>query len=448
MAQEINTLAERLEALVQRGQVDEAVQLLASTHPADQADLFLHLDPAVRSTFLSLLTAEGQARLLEYLDEEERQELVRQMPRDALARVLDKAANDVAVDILRQLPPAEAARVLSTMASAADVTPLLDHADTTAGGLMTRGFIALHPEMTAQESINYLRLRRPWAEEAYYLYVLDEENRLEGVVSLRSLVTAPPQTRIADIMAEDVIAVTPETDQEEAARLIQRYRLRALPVVDEARHLLGITTVDDLMAVASEEATEDMQRMVGLPGDESLDSPLTASLRRRLPWLFLNLPTALLAAAMVNAFEDTIARAAALAIFMPIIAGQGGNAGIQTLTLVVRGLAMGEVDLRDVRRILMRELAIALIKGLTFGLVVGAIAWVWKQNTALGLVAGTAMMANMVVAGLVGTLVPIALRWLRLDPAIASGIFVTAFTDVLGFLALLGMATLLIAQIA
>ncbi|MFQ5879222.1 MAG: magnesium transporter [Dehalococcoidia bacterium] len=448
MAQEIEPLAEQLEALLQRGQVDELVQFVASTHPADQADIFRRLEPELRRTFVSLLSAEGQARLLEYLDEEERQGLARQMPRDSLARVLDKTANDVAADVLRRLPAAEAARVLSTMAAAPDVTPLLGHADTTAGGLMTRGFVALHREMTAQEAINYLRLRRPQAEEYYYLYVLDEENLLQGVVNLRALVTAPPQDRIGEIMAPDVIAVAPGTDQEEAARLIQRYRLRALPVVDAGNRLLGITTIDDLMAVASEEATEDMQRMVGLPGDESLATPLVASVRRRLSWLFLSLPTAFLAAAIVNAFEKTIEQAAALAIFMPIIAGQGGNAGVQTLTLVVRGLALGEVDIRDVRGVLGRELAIALIKGVTFGLVVGVIAWAWKQNPALGLVAGAAMMANMVVAGLVGTLVPIVLRWLRLDPAIASGIFVTTFTDVLGFLTLLGLATFLIAEIA
>jgi magnesium transporter len=432
---------------MQRGLVEEAMSLIASIHPADQADVFTNLEPDLRRTFFALLSAEGQAELIEYLDEDDRRELIKEIPRDSLARVLDKTANDIAADVLRELPPAEAARLLSTMASAADVTPLLDHADETAGGLMTRSFVPLHEEMTVQEAINYLRLRRPWAEEAYYLYVLDNLNRLEGVVNLRSLITAQPATRIAEIMSPDVIAIGAGADQEEAARLIQRYRLRALPVVDEERHLLGVTTVDDLMEVAEEEATEDMQRMVGLPGDESFDAPLMTSARRRISWLLVNLPTAFIAAAMVNFFENTIAQAAVLAVFMPIIAGQGGNAGIQTLTLVVRGLALGEVELRDVRPILTRELTIALMKGVALGAVVGFGAWVWKDNVALGLVAGTAMLANMIVAGLVGTLVPVVLRWLRLDPAIASGIFVTAFTDMLGFLTFLGLATIFISQI-
>jgi magnesium transporter len=384
------------------------------------------------------------AHLLEHLEPEERQEVVEEMPRASLARVLDRVDNDVAADILRELPPAEGARVISTMTTAGEVAPLLEHADESAGGLMTRGFVALHGDMSAQDAINYMRLIRPNVEEAYYLYVLDASNRLEGVVSLRELVVAAPNTPLRQVMETDVISVGPQRDQEEVARLIQHYRLRALPVVDEDRHLLGIATMDDALDVVAEEATEDMYRMVGLPAEESVYDPITVSARRRLPWLILNLGTAFAAAGVVSRFVDTIEDVVALAVFMPIVAGQGGNAGIQTITLVVREMALGDVAPTDAWRVLRKELAVGFLKGVAMGSIVGAIAWVWWDNAWLGLVVGLAMLLNMMVAGFWGAVIPLGLRRLRLDPAIASGIFLTTFTDVMGFLLLLGLATLMI----
>ena len=277
------------------------------------------------------------------------------MPRATLALVLDRTSHDVAADVLRNLPPSDAARVLSAMTTAPEISPLLGHADESAGGLMTRGYVALHPEMTVQHAITFLRLRKPLADEAYYLYVLDAANHLQGVVNLRELMISEPDTPIVEVMTKDAITVEPGTDQEEVARLIQHYRLRALPVVDEDRVLKGIVTADDAMEVASEEATEDMYRMVGLPSDDSVYAPIMVSARRRIPWLGINLVGAFLAAAMVAAFEDTIAKAAALAVFMPVVAGQGGNSGIQSITIVIRGLALGEIQPEDARRVLVKE---------------------------------------------------------------------------------------------
>ncbi|MDP2948500.1 MAG: magnesium transporter [Chloroflexota bacterium] len=444
MEQDVEVMTKTVEELLRGEALEEAVELVSSIHPADQAELFWHLEPELRQSFLALLSAEGLAHLLEYLEDEQRAEVVEKMPRASLARVLDRMNNDVAADILHDLPPSERARVLSTMSTATEVTPLLEHAEESAGGIMTRGFVALHAEMAAQDAITYLRLRQPNVEEAYYLYVMDAVNRLEGVVSLRQLVVAPPHTPIREIMSRDVISVGPETDQEECARLIQRYRLRALPVVDEDRRLLGITTMDDAMAVISEEATEDMYRIVGLPAQESVFDPVTVSARRRLPWLFLNILTALAAAGMVNAFKGTIAQVAAVAVFMPMVAGLGGNAGIQTITLVVREIALGEIELRDARRVLIKEVTMGLLKGIIFGVVVGLVAWAWQVNWTLGLVVGLAMLLNMLVAGFSGAVIPLGLRWLRLDPALASGILLTAVTDVLGFFFLLGLATLFV----
>jgi magnesium transporter len=330
------------------------------------------------------------------------------------------------------------------MTTASEITPLLEHADESAGGLMTRGYVALHPEMTAQQAITFLRLRKPVVEEAYYLYVLDATNRLLGVVNLRELLISDLDTPIVDVMTKDSITVKADTDQEEVARLIQHYRLRALPVVNEQGVLSGIVTADDAMEVASEEATEDMYRMVGLLSDDSVFAPLMVSARRRIPWLGINVVAVFLAAAMVAAFEDTIAQAAALAVFMPVVAGLGGNSGIQSITIVVRAMALDEIKTGDAMRVLMKEAAIGMVKGVIFGLIIGLVAWAWQAEPWWGLVVGLALMLNMLVAGLLGAVIPLGLRALKLDPAIASGIFLTAFTDVMGFLFLLGLGALLI----
>jgi magnesium transporter len=446
--QDAAELAERVEEALRGDDVERAAEVISSVHPADRADLYERLDPELREAFFSVLSTEEMADLMEYLDEEVRGVVTARMPRVTLARVLDRTSNDVAVDVLRTLPPADTARVLSSMATAQEISPLLEHADESAGGLMTRGYVALHPEMTVHDAITFLRLRKPLADEAYYLYVLDAANHLQGVVNLRELLISEADTPIVSVMTKDAITVAPETDQEEVARLIQHYRLRALPVVDEDRVLRGIITADDAMEVASEEATEDMYRMVGLLSDDSVYAPVLVSARRRIPWLAINLLAAFAAAAMVAAFEDTIAKAAALAVFMPVVAGQGGNSGIQSITIVVRGLALGEIQPEDARWVLAKEGAIGLVKGLAFGLLIGVIAWVWQGEPAWGLVVGVALLLNMLMAGILGAVIPLTLRALKLDPAIASGIFLTAFTDVLGFLFLLGLGTLLISQLS
>ena len=223
--------------------------------------------------------------------------------------------------------------------------------------------------------------------------------------------------------------------------------MRALPVVDENGVLSGIITADDIIDVIAEEATEDIYQIVGLPADESVYAPLAESVRRRLPWLFINLLTAFAGVAVVAAFQGTIEKAAALAVFMPIVAGQGGNAGIQTITIIVRGIAVGEIELRDARRVLGREIAIGLIKGASIGTIVGLVAWITQDGWAWGFVVFMALVGNMGIAGAFGALVPLTLRYFRLDPALASGIFLTMITDAMGFLLLLGLATLLIDEL-
>jgi len=437
----------RLQELLQGDDIQPAIDLLDGMHPADQADLYEALDEDDQPKVLALLSGEGIAHLLSHLEDEQRRSVVDKMPRATLARVLDASDFDVAVDILHSIPPAEAVMTLSQMHTAAEVTPLLAHADESAGGLMTRGYIAVHRDMTAGEVIDFLRATKPAAEEAYYLYVLDAANHLEGVVNLRQLIVSAPETRLEDVMEREPIAVAVETDQEEAANLMQHYRLRSLPVVDEAGVLSGVITSDDIIDVIQDEATEDMYYIAGLPGDDSLQAPLQLSARKRIPWLMVSLATSFMAGAVVALFEGTIEQAAALVVFMPIIAAQSGSAGIQTVTIVVRGIALHELEAAEAWRVLRKEIALGVIRGVLFGVLVGAAAYLWQGEPAWGLVVGGAMLLNMIVAGLLGMLIPMTLRALKFDPAIASGILLVSFTDILGFVMLLGFGALAIDQL-
>ena len=447
MVAEQEDVAKRAEELLRGDDVEAAVAFLDALHPADQADLYSQLGRVDRERMLALLSAEGIAHLLEHLDEELMKDIVEGMPRASLARVLDATDNDVAVDVLRLLPPSERVRTLAGMNTAADIALLLGHADESAGGLMTRGYVALHKDMTAAEAMNFLRLSRPLAEEAYYLYVLDGQNRLQGIVNLRQLIVSDPNTTIEQVMTRDIVSVRPDTDQEEAARLLQHYRLRALPVVDEAGVLRGIITADDIIDVITEEATEDILLQAGLDVHESVLSPVTSSLRRRVPWLVVNLLTAFLSALTVSAFENTISRVALLAAFMPVIAGHGGNAGTQVITLVVRGLALGEVEPRDAARVVIKEIFFGLVHGVIVGTLTAALAYVLAENYWLSAVVFVAMVGNVLVAGVFGALIPLGLRAIRLDPALASAIWLTTFTDIVGFLMLLGAGALLVSRL-
>ena len=449
MTTEQDTTADlaRLQELLQGHDVQPAIDFLGGLHPADQADVFEALDEGDQPKVLALLSGEGIAHLLGHLEHEQRHAVVADMPRATLARVLDASEFDVAVDILRSIPPAEAVMTLSQMSTAAEVTPLLAHADESAGGLMTRGYIAVHRDMTAGEAIDFLRATKPAAEEAYYLYVLDAANHLQGVVNLRQLIVSDPETRLEEVMETEPIAVSVETDQEETANLMQHYRLRSLPVVDEDGVLSGVITSDDIIDVIQDEATEDMYYIAGLPGDDSLHASLQVSARRRIPWLMVSLATSFMAGAVVALFEGTIEQATALVVFMPIIAAQSGSAGIQTVTIVVRGIALHELEAEEAWRALRKEVALGVIRGVLFGLLVGGAAYLWQGEWAWGVVVGGAMLLNMIVAGLLGMVIPMTLRALKLDPAVASGILLVSFTDILGFLMLLGFGALAINQL-
>jgi len=292
---------------------------------------------------------------------------------------------------------------------------------------------------SAQQVIDTLRQMRPDAESIYYLFVTDAEGRLAGVVSLRQLVVAAPDARLEALMDRAVAALPADLPPEEQAHILGDSGLLALPVVDAAGRLVGSLDAGDLLDAVEEEATEDMYRLAGVNKDEELERPIARAARDRAFWLTINTATAFVAAFVVSHFEAVIAQAAILAAFMPVVAGQGGNAGTQTLTFIVRSLALGDVSLANARRTLLRELLIGLSNGLCIGGLVGTIGWLWQGSAALGLIIGAALLANMLLAALVGVLVPLTLRALKIDPALASSIFVTATTDTCGFLIFLGL---------
>jgi magnesium transporter len=444
---DVDNILDQVREALDREDWTQAVALVEALRPPDQADVFGELPPSEQDVLLPRLDIEDSADILEELEEEEAAEIAARLEPEELADILDEMEPDEAADLLGDIAPEHAAEVLAAMEEPDEVRPLLVHADESAGGLMTSATITLHREMTAAEAIAHLRVISPESETVYYLFVVDREVRLVGVVSLRQIVVSPPSTRIEEIMDQDVIHVRATADQEEAARLMARYDLLALPVVDDEGCLLGLITHDDLVEVLEEEATEDIYRLGGVLDEHPPDIPIPAALRTRLPWLVLNLGTALASATILSLFESTIARVAVLAAFFPIVAGVSGSAGTQTLTVTVRGLALGELNPRDGLRALGREVVIGLANGIAVGCLVALVAQVWKGTPMLGVVVGLATLLNMVGAGIAGALVPIMMQVLRIDPALGSPILVTTITDASGYFIYLGLATLVLTRL-
>jgi len=412
-------------------------------HPVDQGEVLDGLPKEQSQSLLDDLDAAVVAEILEYLEPEESVEMIGDRAPAELAAVLNLTGPDVAVDLLRQMPEDKQNETLEAMADPAEVTELLQYQDDTAGGLMTLDYPVVNDKTTTPNALDQLRLLGEDAEDINSVLVVDDEQRLVGSLSITRLALARSNVVVGDIMDPEINSVTAETDQEECAKVMQRYNLDVLPVLDSEGRLSGVILDDDLVDVVVEEATEDMFRIASV-GGERIAGPVTNSLRSRLPWLYINLATAFLAAVMVSLFEATITRVVALAVFLPVVASQGGIGGTQTVTLVVRSMALGEVPRRLGFRLLARELALGLIHGVALGIVVGFVAYLWKGNVTLGIVLGLAMLGNMLVAGMFGAGVPLLLRQLRMDPAVSSAVFVTTFTDVIGFVLFLGLAAIFV----
>lgn len=439
-------MEERAEQKSTRIDDSEWIDALKEQHPHDIAveiqelaiekirSILRQLPDTLASEVILEMPAHTQVLLFESMRVSRLSGIIGEMFSDDVADLLGQISTDRLEKIMEQLPPGDAR----------EISDLLKYEEDTAGGIMQTEVISVLEDLTIAETIERLRGMEDLAhtDGYFYVYVTDTDERLRGVLRIRDLLFGKPERQVRDIMIREVRAVSVHADQEEIARMFKHYGFSVVPVVDDFQRLRGLVTSDDVMDVMEEEATEDMQRMIGLSGEESTSTPWKESVQKRLPWLYVNLLTAFLAGSVVAVFESTIAQYAVLAVFLPIIAGQGGNAGTQVLTIVVRSLALGDVPDKGQQAILVKELIVGVLNGLAIGIVVGLIAWVWKQNIALGVVVFAAMLLNMVAASLAGVVIPFGLKALRIDPALASAIMLTTVTDVVGFFLFLGFAAL------
>jgi len=441
---EIDIVEEAVLNAVEKDNFAEAAQHLDGLRAPDQADLIEDLIPEHQDQILPFFTPEDQADILEELEEEEAAEIASRQGTDNLIRIVEEMEPDEAADLLGDIDVIQANQVLDAITEAEEVRPLLAYPDQSAGGIMTSLPFALLENMTVDQAVAHIRSEvDPDEDEIFYLFIVDQFYHLAGIVSIRQLLLSQPEALMSLIKEKDVIAIQATADQEEAARLMARYDLLALPVIDEENTLLGRITLDDSIEVLEDEATEDIYRLGGVPQGAPADISAGRAIKSRLPWLALNMFTAMASAAVLSYFENIIAQVAVLTAFLPLVAGVGGSAGTQVLTVTVRGLALGEIELNKGLKTLLREMLVGLFNGCILGIVVSIIALIWKGNPILGLIVGLSIFFNLICAGIAGVIVPLLMTKLKFDPALASPILVTTTTDTFGYLIYLSLASLL-----
>lgn len=427
--------------LARAGDIDAFVRRAHDLEPADLADVLSALDDEQRLRVVAALPPELSGEALVEMPEGEHAEatLARLRPAQA-AEIVAEMEDDDAADLLGELPPQTQEWILQNVEDRTEVDRLLRYDEETAGGRMTTHLVTVLDVETASQALDSVRRQAEEVQDFYQIFVTDGSRRLVGIVPLKDLVINPPARPVRDFMHDADLRVDPEMDQEEVARIMARYNLESVPVVDQSGRLLGRVTFDDVIDVVEEESTEDILKFGGVPADEELEARWDMAVRSRLPWLYVNLLTAFLAGGVVYFFQGTVQRFVSLAVWMPIIAGMGGNAGTQALAVTVRRLALGLIQRNEFVRVVGKEILVGLINGLANGVVVALVAVVLHEGTRLGLVVFLAMTGNLLIAGFAGAFIPILLERFGVDPAVASSIFVTTFTDVFGFLLLLGLA--------
>ncbi|RMH08620.1 MAG: magnesium transporter [Nitrospirae bacterium] len=434
--------------LLRRGAISNLENLLGRLHPADIARLIMHLSaPQEQCTVFELVVGEKkQGQVLSELDEETIQRVLEDRPAEEVAMLLRHLPADDVAYILGVLPE-ERAQAILTLLKAEDsqeVAHLMTYPKGTAGSIMTTEFFSLPEETTAQEAIQRLQ-QATKAETVFYIYATDKEGRLSGVVSLRELLVVAPTAPLKSFLTRDVISVTVDTDQEEVARQVANYNLLAIPVVDAERRLVGIITVDDIVDVIREEDTKDMLQMAGATEEDGvLSTSSFQAVSLRLPWLFTNLMGGLVSGLILWWFRYTIQEVVAIVTFMPVIAAMGGNVGVQSATLIIRGLATGRVEVSDLWKILFRELRIGLLLGMICGILLAIAGWVWQGNSGLGVVVGLSLVLAFVLSAGFATVTPLLLKRFRIDPAVAAGPFITTMNDILGVTIYLSLATIML----
>ncbi|MCZ7547236.1 MAG: magnesium transporter [Anaerolineae bacterium] len=430
----LDDILEQLRLALERDDLAAAAGIIEALRPPDQAEVFSELEDSHQLALLPELNPADSADILEKLNDEEAAELALALSADTLTRIVDEMEPDEAADLLGDIPQAQAQAVLDRLEDPEEVHPLLLHPDESAGGLMTSEFLALRRRMTAAEAINAIRAWKPDAESLYYLYVVDAHNVLSGVVSLRQLIVAAPGAPLADIMDPNVISVPAGTDQEECARLMSRYDLLALPVVDAARRLIGVVTIDDVVDVLVDEATEDIQRLGGAQPLKTayLETSVVTVVRKRIGWLLLLFLTESLTGSVLRHFEDALQAVVALTFFVPLLIGTGGNAGSQTTSTIIRALAVGEMGLRDALHSLWHELRVGFVLGLGMAVAAYVRAVTWGSSPELSLTVAVAIFIIVVWANGLGSILPLLATLLRIDPTVVSGPVMSTLVDATG----------------
>ncbi|UCE85640.1 MAG: magnesium transporter [Deltaproteobacteria bacterium] len=433
-----------LRRLLASGVISRAERLLLRMHPADLAPLLGALQPEEIRTVVDLLFRHRRAaRTLRELPIEMVPQIFEVLSDERIAQVIARLEVDDMLELIEAIPEERRDAVVALIPESRreELRKVQLYPESSAGRVMTTRFVAVEEKLTAQQAIDRIREIGDEAESVLYLYVVDDQRRLLGVVPIRRLVSARPDRPCGELMIREPVSVRADADQEEAAHLVARYNLLAIPVTEADGRLLGIITVDDVIEVITEEATEDIYHLAGLSEDDRVFSPARQSIRKRLPWMLLNLGTAFTAAWVVGLFERTLDQFVTLAIFLPVVAAMGGNGGIQALTVITRAIALEEIEFSSGLRAAGKELVVGITIGAVTGVASGFIVYAWRGNPYLGLVLFLAMMISMAIAGLLGAAVPLLLKGLRQDPALGSGVIVTTTTDIVGFFTFLTIGT-------
>jgi magnesium transporter len=438
--------AEFVEAISRAVEAADEAQtraLAGDLHEADLGDLIEALPADERARLVELLGADFDFAALTEVDDTVREEILDELPNEIVAEGVRDLESDDAVRILEDLTDEDKAEILDQLPEEErqELARGLEYPEESAGRRMQTDFVAVPPEWTVGQTIDHAREDADLPDSFYAVFVVDEDNRFVGAVPLDKLLRSQRPVKISDIMAHDWQVVQAASDQEEAARLFERYNLVSAPVVDDDGKLVGVLTVDDVVDVIEEEAAEDIKALGGVSREEEISDSVFYTARSRLPWLLINMVMAFAAAAIIGLFSHSIEQMVALAILMPIVASMGGNAGTQAMTVTVRALATLEIGEHNERRFILREIAVGLVNGAVIAVILGTCAGLWFKKHQLGLVIAFALVVNLCAAGLAGILIPLAIDRMRGDPAVASAVFVTTVTDVIGFFSFLGFAT-------
>jgi len=430
--------------LIKEKNQESLKKLLDDMRPADVADLIEHLNQDERLCIFELLKPQGAGEVLLEMEAPVQERVLSGLDNQAIMEIIQELDSDDAADLVGDLPEERARAIIETVGEniSKDLKKLLPYPEDSAGGIMALEYVAVNAESTIQEAIETIRQKREEVENVYYVFVVDDHQRLAGVVSLKSLLIEPPSRKVKEIMNPQVVSAYVYNDQEEVARLVKKYDLVSIPVVDEHHRLVGRITHDDIIDVLEEEADEDIALMAGVINQEiAEDSPIKIS-RARLPWLIVGLFGGILAAAVIHRFEASIEKVVALSFFFPVIMAMGGNTGTQAATVAVRGLATGDISVMNIGRRIWLELKVALVNGVICGILLSLIVGYWLSSLVLGTVVGIALIVIILTSGLVGASVPLMLKKLDIDPALATGPFVTTSNDIISLFIYLTLVTL------